>query len=82
VIPPQPKLPKFLSMVEGRKPKQKAHNELRFAKASMRESLYGFYPNPELSSRTATVYELVDGEWKLLWDIPKGTPKTELPWLQ
>lgn len=26
------------------------------------------------------VHEYVDGEWKLLYDIPAGTAKADLPW--
>lgn len=81
MIPPQPKLPPFLTAIDRRKPKQKAHVEERFAKASIRESLFGWYPSPDLAVCDAVVYELDDGEWRVKWDIPKGTPKSELPWL-
>jgi hypothetical protein len=81
VVLPQPKLPPFLTIVEGRKPKNKAHLTEQYAKSSIRESCYGWYPDTNAAHRAAQVYELDDGEWKLKWDIPKGTPKSELPWL-
>lgn len=79
--PAQPRLPKYLTEIDVRRPRQKSHKALHHAKLSLRESLFGFWPFPEQSRGTATLYELVDGEWKVKYHIPKGTHKMEPDWL-
>ena len=54
---------------------QKAHTAFHHAKAAVRGSVAHNGTTCDIQ-----VYELVDGEWSLLWEIPKGTKKPDLPW--
>lgn len=65
-----------MTVIPYRRPKQKAHINIGHAKnaVSFKVSRYvGAECDMEL-------YELRDGEWSLLWTIPKGTMESELPW--
>ena len=50
------------------------HASLRSAKAAV--SYHAHYG----TRSDMWVYEYAGDGWELLWDIPKGTPSSELPW--
>lgn len=68
----------FMSVVEGRTPRQKTHVDLNHAKSAFATSRFN-----ELLAGTSfgythswgSIYELVGGEWELRMDIPKPEPK-------
>jgi len=75
-VPIVPKPFKAMTVIPWRTPVQKAHSSMGYAKAAINARIYG-------SAGAACemhLYELVDGEWKLLYEIPKGTKYEELPW--
>lgn len=75
----QPEVMPYLTVIEGRKPKQKLHKRISDAKNAFDTPK----PNPVLyggnkHQRNYThgwgqLYEWVDGEWKLLYDVRQPT---------
>ncbi len=70
----------YMSVVEGRHPKQKVHKTLAHAKAAFDTPKL----NPDVTSpehprwtqRThgwGTLYEFKDGQWVVLYEVPKPT---------
>lgn len=63
-----------LTVIPDRLPGTKMHASLRSAKAAV--SYHAHYG----TRSDMWVYEYAGDGWELLWDIPKGTPSSELPW--
>lgn len=101
MIPPQPKLPEYMTYREDRSPKYKGHTNIGHAKNAVNNviSRYTYHRDntgkimrdpvtnrvlylPSHVNSPISVFKLDDGEWKLLWDFPKGFPEKDLPWLQ
>jgi hypothetical protein len=77
--PEPPKIPPFLSYVAGRSGKEfRTHTNIGHAKLSIGHFI-GSRPG-QTASRDLFVWHVVDGQYELLWTIPRGTPNTELPW--
>jgi hypothetical protein len=66
----------YLTWVPGRNPYQKTHDSLGQAKKAIlfRLTVNGLAEN-------CRVYKWQDNKWKLLWDIPEGTQREDMPWL-
>lgn len=67
----------YLTIIPGRyRARQKTHRTLGHAKNAV---LARYSWGPGLPEDVA-IYEWRDGEWGLLWEIPKGTKENDLPW--
>lgn len=74
----QPEPMPYLSVVIGRTPKQKLHKRISDAKNAFSTSRY----NPDTQNHSwrrgtthawGQIYEWVDGQWVLLYDVPQPT---------
>jgi hypothetical protein len=79
-VPIIPKPFKAMTVIPWRSPVQKAHSSMGYAKAAINARVYSSGYGGGGAACDMQVFELVDNEWKLLWDIPKGTKKQDLPW--
>lgn len=68
---PQP----YMSVVPNRSPEQKAHMSLGHAKSAVGSKInqYGHGSYYDMA-----IYEWKDGDWEILYDVPKGTKVA--PW--
>jgi hypothetical protein len=71
-LPTKPKIFPYLTVIEDRNPVQKMHATLGHAKNAFSfEEWYG--------GRYGQMYEYKDGDWVLLYDIPKPEIVEEIP---
>jgi hypothetical protein len=68
----------YLTIIPIRTPREKTHTTLAHAKNAVSAKVHWSYG---LSCDIA-VYEWRDGDWSLLWDLPRGTLASALPWNQ
>jgi hypothetical protein len=73
----------YLTIIPNRSPREKTHVNIGHAKNAVQAKMsyrgaYG-YANYQTTVHIA-VYEWLDNQWSLLWDIPSGTPESKLPW--
>lgn len=76
--PKPPKVPPYLSYVRSRRESYKTHTNIGHAKNAI-----GFFINDNVGGKVREnlfVWEIKNGEYELLWNIPAGTLNTELPW--
>lgn len=66
----------YLTVVPRRQPEQKIHKTLGHAKSAITNQIW----YSEGSFHDMKVYVYDDGAWQLIYDIPKGTRKADLPW--
>lgn len=67
----------YATEIPSRSPKFKAHAKLGQAKQAVSVRLsWGRGTDCEVK-----VYQFVNGDWELLWTIPQGTKKEDLPWV-
>jgi hypothetical protein len=74
-LTPDVKSRPYLTIIPNRIPQQKTHTSLGNAKNAI-----SYKVERNGTQWDMAVYEWVDGEWSLLWDIPEGTKEHELPW--
>lgn len=75
-VPTAPRPFGYLTVIPRRTPKQKAHYDLGHAKNAIRARC-NWGRGTDCDTQ---VFELVDGDWKLLWNIPRGTLREDFPW--
>lgn len=81
-----PKLPQYMTYIERRKPQFKIHDTLGTVKSSIVYHVHKIVPGRfrqplvEGADCDMVAYELDGNEYKVLWDVPKGTLDEELPW--
>lgn len=87
ITPPKPELKPVMTNIPLRNPQWKQHRNIGQAKSAITNSVSGsngpgsgYYSHKNDEDNPLQVYELVDGDWKLLWEIQRRTPKSELPW--
>lgn len=74
------KVTPYISIVEGRRPRQKAHTHLAHAKAAFdtpkrNMKILGYRDEPgRYTHGWGAIYEYSGTEWKLLFEIPQPTP--------
>ena len=71
-----PKLAPYLTWIGNRTPHQKPH----YGRGQAQKAVL-FRMRGDKLSEQVRVYEWKANGWELLWDIPEGTPRSELPWL-
>lgn len=80
----QPKVPVYATIIPSRTTKGVVamHMQLGHAKNAVTTQTCGPYDRSRggYAVDEAEVYELVDGAWRLLWRIERGTYKDDLPW--
>lgn len=69
--PPVPPPHPYATKIPDRRQEWKTHSNIGFAKNAVLGCL----------GSEVWVYALHDEGWELLWHIPAGTPKEELPWV-
>lgn len=69
------KVSPYLTVIPDRRPKQKTHANLGQAKNAIQYRM-----RSNVTYIDMAVYEWKNDEWSLLWEIPKGTGKDDLPW--
>lgn len=76
--PPPPKIPPYLSYVGGRRENFKTHNNIGHVK----NAIGHFISDREggIVGQDLFVWEVKNGEYEIMWNIPAGTKNTELPW--
>jgi hypothetical protein len=75
---PEPLTPSsWVTIIPGRRPVKKAHTGLGLAKSAISHRMYGGAATVDM-----TLQELnpVTGQYDVLHSVPKGTPKSQLPW--
>jgi hypothetical protein len=95
-VPPaeeQAKLPRYATYSAG---VMKTHSGIGFAKNSLNNRMWTYKDTDEVVGETwdkqpryrrirvthyAALLESVDGEWYVLYEIPEGTTKDNLPWM-
>lgn len=66
-----------MTHIPERTPKWKPHTNIGHVKNAIQGKMS--YPRKTTCDMEAYVWE--DDEWVLMWEIPKGTPYSELPWI-
>ncbi|GAA2230398.1 hypothetical protein N1031_07035 [Herbiconiux moechotypicola] len=66
----------FLTVIPRRSPRQKTHVSLGYAKSAISDKVH--YRIGAVCDMA--VYEWRDEKWSLLWEIPRGTEYSALPW--
>jgi hypothetical protein len=75
-ILPEPKVLPFLTMIANRAPMQKAHVSQGQAKKAVLNRIHrGKLSEP------VKVYQWTNHGWDILWDLPEGMLRDELPWM-
>lgn len=62
----------FLSIITQRNPTQKLHSSLGYAKLAFDQ-----HPGSAYRGRHGKIYQHIDGEWALLYDIPEQSFTTD-----
>jgi hypothetical protein len=75
-LTPDVKSRPYLSIIPTRSPEQKTHTSLGHAKNAVNNKIWSGYSH----RHDMAIYEWVDNDWKLLYDIPAGTTENNLPW--
>jgi hypothetical protein len=65
------------TVIPGRRPLRKAHTSLGYAKAAVTHAMYNGVAHEDM-----VLEELnpATGRYETLFAVPKGTPKTQMPW--
>lgn len=71
-----PKVLPYLTWIAGRSPHQKAH-----AGRGQAQKAVLFRLHRDKLSEQVRVYEWKSNGWQLLWDIPEGTRREDMPWM-
>lgn len=75
---PEPLKPSsWRTTIPGRRPLRKAHTSLGYAKAAVTHAMYNGVAHEDM-----VLEELnpATGKFETLFAVPKGTPKTQMPW--
>jgi hypothetical protein len=72
-----PDIMPYATIIPDRVPRQKTHADLGQTKKAVL-----FRLRDEVLSTPVKVYKWTDAGWELLWDIPQGTARGEMPWLR
>lgn len=68
MVMPEPKVFPYLTIIPGRRPEQKMHEKIGHAKNAFEQ-----HPGSGYRCRYGKLYQYIDGEWVLLYDIPEQT---------
>lgn len=74
-LSPKLELPAYLTVLPSRRPRDKAHTNLGHAKNALTYSA-----SSGIIRVWGAIYEWVDGEWKLLYEVWPGMKVKDAPW--
>jgi hypothetical protein len=80
-LQPAIKVYPFLTVIPNRHPAQKLHTSLGHAKNAVHARMFYVRNGGYATTVPIQLYKYENDDWVLLYDIPSGTRKDDLPWL-